>query len=162
MNNLLRTPFLDAEALKQAVVEAVKEVVQARIDAAQTAMQAAQASANEETKSSAGDKYETGRAMSQRDRDMFAQQLQQAQQEMALVARLSNTQHNPEIVTAGALVKTSDGYFWLGISAGKTEIEDKIIWAVSPQSPVGKLLMDRKVGDTMEWAGKKSRIEDIS
>ena len=56
-------------------------VIEQRIKTAQTAMQNAQDSANNENKSTAGDKYETARAMGQLDRDMNAKQLKEAQQE---------------------------------------------------------------------------------
>ncbi|MDB5240215.1 MAG: hypothetical protein JWP57_840, partial [Spirosoma sp.] len=48
--------------LKQALHARCRHYVQQRIDTARQAMEAAQESANSESKSSAGDKYETGRA----------------------------------------------------------------------------------------------------
>jgi sortase (surface protein transpeptidase) len=52
-------------ALKTRLHSLCVSYVGQRIETAQRAIAIAQASANEETKSSAGDKYETGRAMAQ-------------------------------------------------------------------------------------------------
>ena len=63
--------------------------IEQRIAAARTAMQAAQESSSSETKSSAGDKYETGREMANAERDRNAAHMQQAQQLQAELARIS-------------------------------------------------------------------------
>ncbi|MFC7667887.1 hypothetical protein ACFQT0_11175 [Hymenobacter humi] len=65
---------------KRALHAACQAFIQERIDAARTAMQAAQESSSSETKSSAGDKYETGREMANAERDRNAAHMQQAQQ----------------------------------------------------------------------------------
>ena len=64
--------------LKQRLVAECKRYVASRIETANQAMINAQKAANEEDKSSVGDKYETGRAMMQIERDKAAQQLDEA------------------------------------------------------------------------------------
>ena len=51
------------------------EIIEKRISSSYNSMENAQAAANEEEKSSSGDKYETGRAMSYLEKDMYARQL---------------------------------------------------------------------------------------
>ena len=53
-----------------------------------SAMQDSQESANNQEKSSAGDKYETSRAMGQIDRDMYAYQLLETEKDMNIITNL--------------------------------------------------------------------------
>ena len=134
--------------------------VQERIDACQAAIQAAQESANSETKSSAGDKYETGRAMAQNERDRNTVQLRQAQQLQGELQRI-----HPELpcdtVRPGALVHTSMGTSYLGISAGKLTAEGQDYFAVSVAAPVAAALAGKRAGEQAEFNGKLVRIMDI-
>lgn len=134
--------------------------VQERIEACQAAISAAQESANSETKSSAGDKYETGRAMAQNERDRNAVQLQQALQLQGEVQRI-----NPELpcdtVRPGALVHTSMGRFYLSISAGKLTVDGQDYFAVSAAAPVAAALAGKRAGDTAAFNGKPVRIERV-
>jgi transcription elongation GreA/GreB family factor len=134
--------------------------VQERINACQAAIQAAQESANSETKSSAGDKYETGRAMAQNERDRNTVQLRQAQQLQGELQRI-----NPELpcdtVRPGALVHTSMGVFYLGISAGKLTVEGKDYFAVSAAAPVAAALAGKRAGESAVFNGKQVKIAAI-
>ncbi|RSK35516.1 3-oxoacyl-ACP synthase [Hymenobacter metallilatus] len=134
--------------------------VQERIAACQAAIRAAQESANSETKSSAGDKYETGRAMAQNERDRNAVQLQQAQQLQGELLRI-----NPEVpcdtVRPGALVHTSMGTFYLGISAGKLTVEGQDYFAVSAAAPVAAALAGKRAGEKAVFNGKPVQVTAI-
>src|SRR6202000_329842 len=59
------------------------DLISQRIATANDAMQQAQQAANSEEKSSAGDKYETGRAMGHLQKDMHARQLAESLKELA-------------------------------------------------------------------------------
>jgi hypothetical protein len=96
--------------MKQDVIDYIKNQLEERMQAAWGAMQAAQASANEESKSSAGDKYETARAMGQLDRDMYARQYEQARQERVLIERIDPL-HTPQHVSWVHLCIRVWGYF---------------------------------------------------
>ncbi|TAE93716.1 MAG: OmpA family protein [Runella slithyformis] len=113
--------------MKQQLIETVTQLIAQRMNAAQTAMQAAQESANSETKSSAGDKYETGRAMGQLDRNMYAQQYEQARQEMAVINQLAEKVVSDQVIVPGALVKTTNGLFWIAVSVGQIEINGQSV-----------------------------------
>ncbi|AHJ98771.1 hypothetical protein [Hymenobacter swuensis] len=134
--------------------------VQERIDACQAAIRTAQESANSETKSSAGDKYETGRAMAQNERDRNTVQLRQAQQLQGELQRIS-----PELpcdtVRPGALVHTSMGTFYLGISAGKLTLGGKDYFAVSAAAPVAAALAGKRAGESAVFNGKSVQIMGI-
>ena len=144
--------------LKPALHAACHAFIEQRIRAARTAMQAAQESSSSETKSSAGDKYETGREMANAERDRNAAHMQQAQQLQAELARI-NPEAACDTVRPGALVRTSLGRFYISISAGKLEGTD--VFAVSPAAPVAVALKGLRAGEAANFNGKTVRVETV-
>ncbi len=134
--------------------------VQKRIDTVRYAINATQQAANEETKSSAGDKYETGRAMMQQETDRNQAQLNEANK---LMVALNHINAGTRFKTAetGSLVVTNNGKFYIAISAGILILNGESYFAVSPASPIALKLKGQKVGDEFSLNGKIYRIENI-
>jgi transcription elongation GreA/GreB family factor len=146
--------------IKQQLYLTCQEYLQMRIDAAQQAINAAQQSANDETKSSSGDKYETGRAMMQLEVEKHASQLAAA---MKLRHTLNQIRIDNacETVQAGSLVVTDREVFFMAISLGKVDIEEKSYLVISPASPLGQNLMGLKSGDRTMFHGQPYIIQEI-
>lgn len=123
-------------------------------------MRAAQESANSESKSSAGDKYETGRAMAQLERDRHAQLLADAQRMMQDLTQIDLAP--ALVVRAGSLVKTARGTFFISISAGRISLDGSEYMAVSAASPIGVALRGKRVGDTAVFNTIRYVIEAVS
>jgi transcription elongation GreA/GreB family factor len=119
--------------------------VNQRIANAQHALSDAQQAANGEEKSSAGDKYETGRAMAHLEREKAAQQLNEALKLAEVLGKIK--QEATAIIGLGSVVITNAGNFYLSISAGKMEVAGIDFIALSVVSPIGALLMNKKVGE---------------
>ncbi|SFD70032.1 3-oxoacyl-ACP synthase [Spirosoma endophyticum] len=132
---------------KEALLALCQHYVQQRIDTAKEAMQAVQESANSESKSSAGDKYETGRAMAQLERDRHAQLLAEAMKLNQELSRL-NIDKPYDSIQPGSLVITNRGAFFISISAGKLTFEGNDYFAVSAASPIATVLAGKKIGDS--------------
>ncbi len=140
----------DFSDIKQMLHSRCQQYVQQRINTARQAMEAAQESANAESKSSAGDKYETGRAMAQLERDRHAQLLAQARQLEQELTRLNVDRHY-ERVQPGCLVITNRGTFFISIGAGKLTVGATDYVAVSPASPLAAALAGHKTGDVVTF-----------
>ncbi len=138
------------QSIKSALYTLCQQYVQERIQTATEAMQSAQESANSESKSSAGDKYETGRAMAQLERDRHAQLLADAKRMLADLEKIDPVT-TTSIVVPGSLVRTLRGTFYLAISAGKLTLDGADYFAVSVASPIGALLMGKRVGETVTF-----------
>ena len=146
--------------LKKKLHQLCVNYVQSRIDASMQAISATQQAANEETKSSAGDKYETGRAMMQQEADRNQAQLNEANKLMAALNHIPvNT--GAEKAEPGNVVITGNGNFYIAISAGTLNIDGKNYFAVSPASPIGLKLKGQKIGSEFSLNGKSYRIENI-
>lgn len=132
-----------------------------RITTARMAMETAQAAANAEEKSSAGDKYETTRAMMQIERDKAAEQLEEGLK-LKRVADSIIPQINTTRIGLGSLVITDSVHFYIAISAGKVEIGGQSFLTVSAQAPIAITLLKLKQGDSFMFNKQKLSIREIA
>ncbi|HEY0654890.1 MAG TPA: 3-oxoacyl-ACP synthase, partial [Chryseosolibacter sp.] len=133
--------------LKRKLYEHCVHFLEQRIDAARTAIREAQESANDETKSSVGDKYETGRAMMQLEIEKNLTQLQEALKQKKILDSI-NIEVQPLRVQNGSIVYADHGNFFIAISVGMLVIEKESFAIVSAQSPIGTKLIGLKQGDS--------------
>jgi hypothetical protein len=145
---------------KSAFYEACLRFIEARIETAETALAQAQEASNDDTKSSAGDKFETTREMMQQDIFRNKKLLADAQQNMALLKTLVDVPA-AAAVKNGSLVETSQGVFYVSISAGQLSVEGKPAFAISAASPVGQLMLGKQVGETFTFNQKAYEIVSI-
>ena len=113
-----------------------------------------------ETKSSAGDKHETGRAMLQLEMEKASQQFSVISNMNEVLQRIDINTNN-KIAKLGSLIHTNQGRYFLPISVGKINIVDKEIFVISPSSPIGKLLLGKVIGETIYFNGKQIEILEI-
>ena len=135
--------------------------VQKRIDTARQAMEAAQEAANSESKSSAGDKYETGRAMAQLERDRHAQLLAEAQKVERELTQI-NMDKTYETVQPGSLVVTNRGLFFVSIGAGKLTLDGVDYFAVSAASPIASALVGCRANNTITFNKLVYQVLEVS
>lgn len=146
--------------MKKDVLIKVKEFIEKRMQNSFEAMEAAKNSANEEGKSSAGDKYETARAMGQLDREMNGRMYDQARQERLLLDKI-DLKNTPTKAVFGALIKTNIGYYFLSIGAGLITLNNDKIMAISLNSPIGQAIAGKTLGESFIFNGKPQQIEMI-
>ena len=117
-------------------------------------------SGSNETKSTAGDKHETALAMLQIEQANVRAQLQEMQQQLAVLQKI-NPALTPAMIVPGSLIKTNKGYLFLSIGAGKAVIEEYMIMAISPQSPLGQKLVQVNNGQSVTINNTTYIIESI-
>ena len=147
--------------LKQKLYNLCENYVADRIATAQNAIDAAQQSANDETKSSAGDKYETGRAMMQQEAEWGRKQLAEARALKQSLEHVTNVQNEPRAFT-GSVVYTNKGTFYLSISAGKLCVDGETVFAISVASPLGGKLLGQSTGSAVNFNGQDFKILKIA
>lgn len=113
-----------------------------------------------ETKSSAGDKHETGRAMLQLEMEKAGQQLASIQQMKETLAKVDVIKES-NTASLGALIETNQGTYFLSISVGQLAVAGSHFFAISVSSPIGKLLLGKKEGEKVLWNGKEIRIQKV-
>ena len=113
-----------------------------------------------ESKSSAGDKHETGRAMIQLEREKLGIQLAEAETNYRKILALKNN-HSSVIVGVGSLVITNKANYYIAISIGECKLEDERCYCISPQSPIGRLLLGKKLGERIDFNNNISTVLSI-
>ena len=131
-----------------------------RIAACGDAIDQAQQAANLEEKSSAGDKYETGRAMGHLQKDMHARQLAESVRELAGLHAIDADLLYP-VAGPGALVRGPEIAFFIAAGLGRQLWEGQTILFLSPQAPLAKTLKDKKPGDSFVFNGSTMQILEI-
>jgi hypothetical protein len=133
--------------LKSALYSFCLRFADEKLATLQAALNDAQAGANAETKSTAGDKHDTGRAMMQLEVERLSKQLSEAHQMKSDLSKINPT-FTPTTVSPGALVVTTKENYFIAIAAGKIELDGSVYFAVSTLSPVYKQLKGLKKGQS--------------
>ena len=146
--------------LKQLLVNQIENILDKRIETANRDIELAKESRDSETKSTAGDKYETGRAMIQFELEKNNVQLSKAVQ---LKNELSQIDVHKKLtkVVFGSIVITNQGNYFISIGLGKINIDEESFFAISLASPIGMVLSNKKVGDNFNFLDKKIIITEI-
>lgn len=147
-------------AYKNKLKLAGQQIIEQRIAAAKTLIDNAQEAANSEEKSSAGDKYETARAMNQLEKEMHSKQLAQQIKELALLHEVKTDVVYTKVFP-GACIECAGMVFFIAAGLGKLTIEEKLIIFLSPQAPLAKTLQNKKTGDSFLFNGKEVTIEAV-
>lgn len=146
--------------IKEQLYQQCLEHVNERLRTIEQTIQSHRKALNSETKSSAGDKHETGRAMLQLEMEKAGQQLHSVHQMKEILTKI-NISKNSKVAILGSIIKTNLGSYFLCISAGRIQLENEVYFAISTSSPIGKLLLGKKEGDALTWNGKRIMIEKI-
>jgi hypothetical protein len=115
----------------------------------------------EESKSSAGDKHETGRAMLQIDREHAGKQLREIEQLKAILPKIDH-QKKSAYARLGSLVYTSQGAYFLSLSIGAVVVGKTTYMCISISSPIGQQLLGKTKGDVFTFQQKEVLIKSIS
>jgi len=147
-------------AFKHSLKQFCQTIIEQRIQTGKALIDSAQQAANNEEKSSAGDKYETARAMGHLDKDMHTGQLMQNIKELAYLQQVNVTQVYTG-VTSGVYIKCSTISFFIAAGIGRQVYKGQAIVFLSPGAPLAKLIMGKQAGDNFVFGNAKMMIEDI-
>jgi hypothetical protein len=147
-------------AYKNKLKKRALDLIGKRIATAREAMKQAQEAANSEEKSSAGDKYETGRAMGHLQKDMHARQLAESLKELAALENIAIDTICRE-GRAGAFLQSEGSSFFIYAGLGKQIIDGQVVIFLSSLAPLAKLLQNKKTGDRFPFDKTTIRILDV-
>lgn len=147
--------------VKEQLYEECKKFLYGRLNTVIERISNIQESLQSETKSSAGDKHETGRAMLQLEREKAGNQLADIEKQQELFSRVT-IDASSEVARLGSLITTDNGTYFLAISVGAIIINTNTYYAISPSSPIGKILLGKKENDVLTFNNKTMVITDIA
>ncbi len=133
--------------------------IQNKLNVVNDVINSAQNSANAETKSTAGDKHDTARAMAHLETEKNAKQLEEINKLKKVLPYLKNTKNKIlNNVQLGSIVETNSINYYISSNLGKTTINQKDFLTISPLSPIAKLLKDKKQNDVFNFNQQTVKI----
>ncbi|ANF51692.1 hypothetical protein A0O34_14780 [Chryseobacterium glaciei] len=143
---------------KEEILNIIKTKISEKIQNFETLIAETRASSND-TKSSMGDKYETGREMLQQEINNLQRQLNETLNQQSIIQKITD---EPSMkVQNGALVKTDKGLFYISVSLGEIVFDDQKIMTVSAESPLVKAMFGKKTGETFSINTIHQAIENV-
>ena len=117
-------------------------------------------SIQDDSKSTAGDKHETGRAMAHLELEKLGVSLAAVNKMNDALLPISYNEISAKI-SVGSVVITNFGNYYIAISAGKYAYQNKEYYMVSPASPIGAALLNVGNANEFSFHGKVHLIEKV-
>ena len=146
--------------IKEALFSQCESFVNKRLQTVEAVLSSNQKALQSETKSSAGDKHETGRAMLQLEMEKAGQQLAGITQMKVVLSKIDILKTSKNACLGSVIITAKVSYF-LSISAGQLVVADKSYFAISVSSPMGKLLLGKQEKEVISFNGKTIEIIGI-
>ena len=113
-----------------------------------------------ETKSSAGDKFETSREMMNQERGRLEERMAHLKRQFNVLMGFQQDKVST-LVENGALVATASHLLFFGLAFGKLIINDKVVMVLSLNSPIGKAFVSKQKGDLITFMNQQHIIKSI-
>lgn len=146
--------------IKHALYRACRQQIEQRIDTIEKRLEMIAESLNSETKSSVGDKYETGRAMMQMEEEKSRAQLLEAGKVKQELLKIDPGKQ-VDRAEPGSLVTTTNGEYYIAVGIGKIRLDDQVYYCISIDSPIGQQLSHKVVGAEIKFNTVKMKILEI-
>ena len=113
-----------------------------------------------EIKNSAGDKHETSRAMIQLELEKLGKQIYEIElnDEKLNTIKVFKTSTS---VSLGSVIFTNKANYYIAIAADSCQVNSKVFYCISPRSPIGKLLIGKKINESIIFNDVESIILEI-
>lgn len=151
---------MTSKEIKTVLFEQCSKVVENRFQKIKQVIFDIEESLLEESKSSSGDKHETGRAMLQIDRENAGRQLLEIENLQSIVRKI-DIKTTSVYARLGSLVYTNKGNFFIGISIGAVTVGKTNYLCVALHSPIGNLLSGKKKGESFSFNNLQYIVSQI-
>lgn len=145
---------------KDRLLQKCTEFVSQKIKTIEHSILELRLAANSETKSSVGDKYETGRAMIQLEIEKNAAQLKVWQNQLFELQPIDSNKKSNRVEFA-AIVKCTNANYFIAQACGKFIVDNESYFAVSVNSPIFKSMSGKMAGEHFDFNGQQAKILEI-
>ena len=146
--------------MKKKIIDFIIYSIKEKINILESELDSIRKEKNNITKSSAGDKFETSRSSMQIEYDKLNNQINILYNQLKSIESIDNLTKKSR-VGLGSLVKTDKSFYFICIGLGNYTIDKKTIYVISLASPIGKILNNKKEGDTIIFNNKEEKIKEI-
>ena len=145
--------------IKKEVIQSFVNKLTLERNELKTALEETRGSTQSETKSSAGDKYETQREMMQMEINRMESQISQLND---AISQWNSFNHQHHTVNWGSLIEISLGgkmlHLIIGPSSGDIQLNETTIKSISKDSPIGKAIWGKTAPTEFEFSGKTIKL----
>jgi len=145
---------------KQKIHSHYLQLVQDKIDVFKDMIAQLADDAQNDAKSSAGDKHETALSMMHLEQEKLTQKLKENLDFKALLEKIDASAISKKIAL-GSLVKANGIYLYVSAALPKIAIDGVTVLALSPQSPLGSKLIANEKGFSFEIQSSRYNIESV-
>jgi len=146
--------------LKETLVTACVQIIEEKLENVDQELALLQKSANEETKSSAGDKYETGRAMLMLEKEKLLGQKDQLFNQLKPLKSIDVKKHCSK-VELGAIVYTTGSNYFIASGLGQMVVNETTFLVVSAMAPIAQNMLGKVEADEFTFNGNTFKISRI-
>ena len=146
--------------MKQQILQQHQQLLQDKIDVFRDMISGLTEDAQNDAKGSAGDKHETALSMMHIEQEKLNHKLKEILDQKSVLDKIDPSANHTKIAL-GSLVQVNGMLLFISAALPKITINDKTIIAVSPQSPLGSMLMGKSFGFSAEVNGKQYKIEKL-
>ena len=148
------------KSIKQQLHQLCLVKLNENIRATENAIGEARTAQKEETKSSAGDKYETTREMMTQEIEKHSIALAKLTDDKNRLLAITLNDEK-EFVRQGSVIYTNHGNFYLAVSIGALTLDGIKYQTISSSSPIGQLMLNKKQGEGFKLNDKEYFITEI-
>ena len=148
------------QSIKTQLLQLCNQSLDTRLQNVLAVIEDIKQSLQSETKSSAGDKHETGRAMLQLEREKAGHQLAEIEKTKQILSKI-NTESTSKKIGLGSVIFTTNSNYFISISDGELKVEGDTFYAISANTPIGQLLLGKSVGDEVVFRNLSFKITKI-
>lgn len=145
---------------KQKILQHHLTLLQDKIDVYRDMISGLADDAQNDAKSSAGDKHETALSMMHLEQEKLSAKLQEAIHFKEVLSKIDLSVNSQKVVL-GSLVKANGIQLFISAALPKINIDGVAVLALSPQSPLGSQLIGKEIGAVVEVNASKFTVEDI-
>ena len=146
--------------MREKLLAKCADYVEERVSRLQSSIKDLEHDLGNETKSSAGDKYETSREMMNTEINKLQNQLLSFKKLKEVLAVIENRKASTTI-QLGSIVKTDAANYFISIPVGEIKVEEEKFYAIGLNSPIGKLLLGKQEGEQFTFQQKEFSIKKI-
>ncbi|CAM3521994.1 hypothetical protein FSS13T_19440 [Flavobacterium saliperosum S13] len=146
---------------KQKILHHHLTLLQDKIDVYRDMISGLADDAQNDAKSSAGDKHETALSMMHLEQEKLSAKLQEALHFKEILGKIDISVESQR-VAIGSLVKANGLQLFISAALPKITIDGITVLALSSQSPLGSQLMGKQVNDVVVVNGSNFTIEHIA
>lgn len=121
-----------------------------KIDAFQGIIEELSLDAQNDAKSSAGDKHETALSMMHLEQENLSKKILECIELREVISKIDDNKKS-EIVEFGSVVKVNTVYLFFSAALPKIIMEDKSVLPISLEAPIAKELLGRRLKDSFKF-----------